>query len=255
MVVLGDSYTEQTYTAGSQCAGIVSQMQTLLPQMDIWALGEGGTGFYDGGIAGGTNFLGRLQDIVYANPNYIVIYGGIDDLAYVTNSSLDNPVFVNATNLIQSLQTQLPSAKIVVIGPQSPRGLSPITDSNVFNFGNLLNAACSACGVPYVSPIAPQWITGDVSIPNSGNADVYTIPIEGTHPTIPAGAKFYALKIVSALSSIWNLSNPASGQANSTFELLTNGIPTPVPGIGILWNSNNVLYWVTTANTNYISGP
>ena len=31
--------------------------------------------------------------------------------------------------------------------------------------------------------------------------------------------------------------------------------PTATAGGGWLWNSNNVLYWVTTANTNFIAGP
>jgi lysophospholipase L1-like esterase len=255
MVILGDSFTEQTYATASQCAGVVSQLQALLPQFDIWALGEGGTGVVNPGTLGGTNFIGRVGDVIRAAPQFVLIYGGINDVTFATNTDATNPVYINATNLLFSLQAGLPAAKIVVIGPQWPRTPSPVGDSDVFNCGILLSNACSVCAVPYISPISPPWITGVVTTPNSGNADVYTSPTDLTHPTIPAGAKFLANQIVSALSSYWNLSNPANLGVNTSISLLTNGIPTPVPGIGILWNSNNALYWVTTTHTNYISGP
>jgi lysophospholipase L1-like esterase len=255
LVILGDSYIEQTYAAGSQCEGLVSQMQLLLPQFDVWALGEGGTGFVNPGISGGTNFPGRIADVVNANPQYLLIYGGINDAGNATNTSSTNIIFVNATNLITTLQSQLPLAKIAVIGPEWPRTLSPTGDATVYNCGILLSNACALCGVPYVSPILEPWITGNVAVPNSGNADVYIRAEDSTHPTIPAGAKFLANKIVTALSQFWNLRPPATAATSSTITLTTNGTAIPFPGASVLWNSNNVLYWVTTSHTNYISGP
>jgi lysophospholipase L1-like esterase len=204
---------------------------------------------------GGTNFIGRVGDVIRAAPQFVLIYGGINDATFATSTDAGNPVYINATNLIFSLQAGLPAAKIAVIGPQWPRTPSPVGDADVFNCGILLSNACSICGIPYISPISPPWITGTVSIPNSGNADVYTSPTDLTHPTIPAGAKFLASQIVTALSPYWNLSSPANSAVNTSISLLTNGIPTPVPGVGVLWNSNNALYWVTTTHTNYISGP
>jgi lysophospholipase L1-like esterase len=253
MVVLGDSFTEQDYQNDAPCLGLVSQMQTLLPQMDIWALGEGGTGFVNPGPLARTNFLARAADVIQASPQYVLIYGGINDTDISTNTSPSNPVYVNATNLLFTLEAALPTAKIAVIGPQWPR--TPITDSNVFNCALLLSNACSVCTVPYVNPLLEPWITGDVTIPNSGNADAYTRAADGTHPAIPAGAKYLANQIISSLSPFWNLSNPSINQINTSIQLLTNGIPTPVPGIGILCNSNNALYWVTSFHTNYITGP
>lgn len=255
LAVLGDSYTEQTYQPDSQCEGLVSQMQLLLPQFDIWALGEGGTGFVNPGISGGTNFVGRIADVVNASPDYVLVYGGINDSGYATNTAMTNVIFVNATNLIMSLQSQLPAAKIAVIGPQFPRTPSPTGDAIVFNCGILLSNACSVCGIPYVSPILEPWITGNVVVPNSGNADIYTRPQDGTHPTIPAGAKYLANRIVGSLSQYWNFSAPATAAISSTITLSTNGAPATASGLGTLWNSNNVLYWVTPLHTNYITGP
>jgi lysophospholipase L1-like esterase len=255
LVVLGDSFTEQTYQPGSTCEGLVSQMQLLLPQFDVWALGEGGTGFVNPGISGGTNFLGRIADVVNANPNDVLIYGGINDCGDATNTSVTNVIFENATNLIMSLQSRLPLAKIAVIGPQWPRSPSLTGDAIVFNCAILLSNACTVCGIPYVSPVAEPWITGNVVVPNSGNADIYTRPQDGTHPTIPAGARYLANKIVTSLSQFWNFSAPATTATSGTVILNTNSPPAPVSGSGTLWNSNNVLYWVTLLHTNYITGP
>ena len=255
LAVLGDSFTEQTYQPASQCEGLVSQLQLLLPQFDIWALGEGGTGFVNPGISGGTNFLGRVNDVVNANPDYVLVYGGINDCGLATNTTMTNMIFESATNLIMSLQRRLPTARIAVIGPEFPRTPSPTGDAMVFNCGILLSNACNICGIPYASPILDPWITGNVAVPNSGNADIYTRMEDGTHPTIPAGAKYLANRIMNSLSQFWNLNQPATTAVASTLTLTSNGTPTSALGLGTLLNSNNVLYWVTPLHTNYITGP
>ena len=90
---------------------------------------------------------------------------------------------------------------------------------------------------------------------NGASATFSVVSASQITATVPAGATYLANQIVSSLSQFWNLSIPAISQVNPAVEILTNGIPTPVPGLGILWNSNNALYWVTTTHTNYISGP
>jgi lysophospholipase L1-like esterase len=254
LAILGDSFLEEDYEADAQCEGLATQLQLQNPRLDIWALGEGGTGFVNSGPAGRTNFVGRVQDVVSANPQYVLIYGGINDTSMGTNTSTSNPIYINATNLLFQLAQKLPNARLAVIGPQWPRSASPIYDSIVYNTAVLLSNACAVANVPYVNPLATPWITGNVTVPNSGNAEVYT-RMDTTHPSIPAGAKYYASQITLALSQFWNWNGTVPNQPPGAIALATNSPPAAVPGVGVLWNSNNVLYWVTTTHTNYISGP
>lgn len=255
MVMLGDSFAEQEYAPGTKCLGVVSQLQLLLPQFDIWGLGEGGTGFINSGVAQGTNFIGRINDVVGANPEYVIIYGGINDLGYATNTSLTNILYVNTTNLIVSLKSRLPTAKISVVGPQWPRYAYPVGDAVVYNCALLLSNASATTGIPYINPIGEPWITGHPFIANSGNAPTYIRSEDGVHPSVPAGSKYLANKIVCALSQFWDFNAPNTNQFSNSIALSTNRAPTPAPGLGFLWNSNNALYWVTTLHTNLITGP
>jgi len=255
MVVLGDSFTEQGYAPAAQCEGPISQLQLLLPNLDIWGFGEGGTGFLNNNPGNGkTNLQARVNDVIRAKADYIVIWAGINDCGYVTNTALRNSFYQAVTNTLIPLQLGLPNARIAVVGPQFPRTAFPIGDVTVFNCALVLSNACNDTGVPYINPVAEPWITGNVLIPNSGNAVIYTSPTDTTHPTVPAGSRFLASKMVQALSQFWSLSAPVANPGGP-LVLPANGSPAPVPGLGMLWNSNNALYWVTPAHTNYVTGP
>jgi len=52
------------------------------------------------------------------------------------------------------------------------------------------------------------------------------------------------------------LTNQAQMNWVGSVRVPTNMVcPVPVPGMAILWNSNGASYWVTTAHTNYVTGP
>ncbi len=52
------------------------------------------------------------------------------------------------------------------------------------------------------------------------------------------------------------LTNQAQVNWVGSVRIPTNAVcPAPVPGLAILWNSNGASYWVTTAHTNYVTGP
>ena len=206
LAILGDSFTEQAYAPAALCEGIASQLQLTYPQWSVWAFGQGGTGYVNPGISGGTNFAARAQDVIKSHPSCVVIYGGINDTGFISNNALTNTLYLNATNLFFQLRAALTNNQpIVVLGPQWPRYAYPTGDANVYDTAYLLSNACATVGLHYFSPIAsPPWITGQVNIPNSGNADVYTRLEDGTHPTLPLGTRYYAAQIAACLACISN---------------------------------------------------
>jgi hypothetical protein len=252
---LGDSYTEQDYAGTAPCYGPICQLQNLRPDLNIIALGEGGTGFYNVGAAGGTNFAGRIADVVNVNPESVVIWGGINDQIYATNLLPTNPVYVGATNALLQIKARLPDASVLLVGPQWPASPSPMGNSTVFNVSLLLSNACALAGITYVNPLLQPWITGNVNIPDSGNADVYIQPWDATHPIVPQGAIYLANQLngvlVSNLSSVLpndqrqmilaNAANEFAGTFTGSFNGPTN---TTAPG-----NTSTIRAWVNYTNS------
>jgi len=252
---LGDSYTEQDYAGTAPCYGPICQLQNLRPDLNIIALGEGGTGFYNVGAAGGTNFAGRIADVVNVNPESVVIWGGINDQIYATNLLPTNPVYVGATNALLQIKARLPDASVLLVGPQWPASPSPMGNSTVFNVSLLLSNACALAGITYVNPLLQPWITGNVNIPDSGNADVYIQPWDATHPIVPQGAIYLANQLngvlVSNLSSVLpndqrqmvlaNAANQFAGTFTGSFNGPTN---TTVPV-----NTSTIRAWVNYTNS------
>ncbi len=60
------------------------------------------------------------------------------------------------------------------------------------------------------------------------------------------------------LSALCSFAVSGTLTASNSIVIATNAFALPPPalaGAGILWNSNNALYWVTSSHTNYLSGP
>jgi outer membrane lipoprotein-sorting protein len=252
---LGDSYTEQDYAGPAPCYGPICQLQNLRPDLNLIPLGEGGTGFYNAGSAGGTNFAGRIADVVNVNPESVVIWGGINDQIYATNLLLTNPVYTGATNVLLQLRARLPNASVLLIGPQWPASPSPVGSSTVFNVSLLLSNACALAGITYVDPLLQPWITGNVNTPNSGNADNYIQSSDATHPIVPQGAIYFANQLNGVLASnlssvlpndqrqmvLANAANQFAGTFTGSFNGPTN---TTVPV-----NTSTIRAWVNYTNS------
>jgi lysophospholipase L1-like esterase len=234
LAILGDSFTEQAYAPGATVIGPVAQLQNLRPDLNIIGLGEGGTGFVNGGAEGGTNFPNRIPDVTNCNPAMVLIFGGINDYENCTNTSLTNVVYKAATNVLLQLKSDLPDAQLMLCGPQAGSQQNPGSQPALFNCATLLSNACALAGAAYLDPLTQPWITGNQSTPNSGNANQY-VYIDGTHPTIPLGANYYAVQINNFLAGL----NPVGPtvvigiQTNSTgphglLETNVNGILTGV---------------------------
>ena len=52
------------------------------------------------------------------------------------------------------------------------------------------------------------------------------------------------------------LTNQSQMSWVGNLKVPTNAVcPAPIPGVATIWNSNGASYWVTTAHTNYVTGP
>ncbi len=202
-IVLGDSYTE----------GLVCYAQRLADLMgwEVWSSGVGGTGYLNPGPAGRVKFRDRVQtDVIAHNPDIVLVAGGINDVS-------DSPASlrIEAEALYDTILTNLPSAKLVVVGPWWPRGNPP---QFVLDARDAFKAAAASRGLEFIDPLVATnasqtnigWITGTGNAGNptgDGNADSY-ISSDGTHPT-DLGHQYLALRLKEFLGSIsWNDPTP-----------------------------------------------
>lgn len=255
VAILGDSFTEQDFNGISQCRGYVCEWQNKRPDLNLIPLGEGGTGFYITGGSGGTNFFSRVNDVVNCNPEQVVIFGGINDQQYGTNTSLTNGIFTSATNLFMQLKMRLPNVPIICVGPQESS--SPLSTS-YYATATLISNACVLNNVPWVNPLNQPWITGTYNINNSGNAVNYIDPIDSPHYTCPAGSIYFANQLngvlASNVSSLYptdkrqvTLTNIGCVFAGTFLTASTNNLPVTSGGVT---NNTGLTYLLTiTAGT------
>jgi len=195
-VVLGDSYAE----------GLLCFAQRLADLMgwEVWSSGVGGTGYLNPGPTGRVKFRDRVQsDVINRNPDIVIIAGGLNDSSYLPAS-----VQAEAQALYDTVSTNLPSTKLVVVGPWFPSGQPP---QSILDVRDALQAAALSRHLDFVDPLratnAQQfnagWITGSGNIANptgDGNADNY-ISEDGTHPT-DLGHQYLATKLAVPLRAI-----------------------------------------------------
>lgn len=143
----GDGYTSGSPAGGQGLANYTS----LLASPDRWQVVTNES-VYGSGYVADPALQTRLQKVVAANPQLVVVTAGRAD-------DLSDPAAVGAaaTRLYQELRTQLPRAKVVVIGPMwlgedpEPRML-PVRDA--------IRGATTGAGLPFVDPIADRWFNG-----------------------------------------------------------------------------------------------
>lgn len=185
LIVVGDSFSEN-----NNVLGYTTFLEILSnKQLDVWPSALGGTGYINT-YGERTNFLGRIfSDCINYNPEIVILAGGINDGNY-NKSNIYDAVF----NTIQSIKTNLPNTKIVVLGPFYPR----TPDFNIIEVKNSIKLAAINANVNFIDNIEPfPWITGNRLIENSGNA-VWATSYDNTHPT-QNGHIFLAQKIINEL--------------------------------------------------------
>jgi lysophospholipase L1-like esterase len=257
-IVLGDSYTEPLLCYARRLENTFG--------WEIWNSGAGGTGYVNPGPAGRVAFGDRLQsDVVAFSPDIVIVAGGLNDTPYPADS-----VGTAAGALYDAISTNLPSAKLVVVGPWFPTGYP---SQAILDVRDAIQAAAHIRGLLFVDPIVSTntsqvnvgWITGTGRIGDphyDGNADTF-ISSDGNHPT-DLGHQYLAQKLASYLKDLL-VPNPAptisialypglqiSGRIGRTY--LIEGSRDPVLGpwtnLASIQLSQNPQLWIDASATN-----
>ena len=170
------------------------------------SMGVGGTGYINNN-GSYTTYAQRISAIAASGADVVGVYGGIND-TYTAGT------FETAVNSFYStLRTAMPNAVIVACGPWCPNQ-SFITGTDKYtNIRNAIRAAVTAAGGNWIfidnltgslstsngySRVdTTPWITGSGKVgttTSTGNANYY-ISSDGTHPSQPAGADYFAKRV------------------------------------------------------------
>jgi hypothetical protein len=139
----------------------------------------------------------------------VIVAGGLNDSGYASSNLLSE-----ALALYDTILTNLPSARLVVVGPWWPSG---IPSDYILATRDTLEEAAWERGLDFIDPIVATnvlqtnagWITGTGNIANptgDGDADQY-ISADGVHPT-DLGHQYLATRIAERLGNI-TLTNSA----------------------------------------------
>ncbi len=192
-IVLGDSFTEGLLSFAQRLSGLTG--------WEIWGSGVGGIGYMNPGPPGRVQFIARVQsDVIRNHPDVVLIAGGINDAAYPVNV-----LRTQAQALYDAIGTNLPSTRLVVLGPWWPRGVPP---QFILDTRDALQEAALSRGLDFIDPIVATntaqrnvgWITGTGYIGSpqgDGNADLY-ISSDHTHPT-DLGHQYLAVRLLERL--------------------------------------------------------
>ena len=173
-------------------------------------VGVGSTGYLEPGLNNRLKYIDRADhDIIKPNPAVVFIEGGIND------SGHDIPDVVReADRLYKHIKSNLPNAKIIVIGMYWPRTPS----ESVLNMNKALRECALENEIPFIDLLKGDTVlsngtlvtegtgsfingTGkDGSPKNDGNADIYTSS-DSTHPT-ESGKVYLATRLATEIYKI-----------------------------------------------------
>ena len=173
-------------------------------------VGVGSTGYLEPGLNNRLKYIDRADhDIIKPNPEVVFIEGGINDSGHPIPD-----VVREADRLYKHIKSNLPNAKIVVIGMYWPRTPS----ESVLNMNKALRECALANSIPFIDLLkgdtvlsngtlvtegTGSFISGtgkDGSLRNDGNADIYTSS-DSTHPT-ESGKVYLATRLATEIYKI-----------------------------------------------------
>lgn len=160
-VFIGDSYTQGTGASDKR----VDRWTTIVAAAEGWRevnLGRGGTGYVTTSSTTGcgqsycASYPEMIPKAVESAPSVVVVSGGQVDLALWKS----DPDLVRAAvdKTYSSLRTELPNARLVVIGPSATGTIYPILQE----MDASIRATVESYGATYVSMIDPPIFDTDM---------------------------------------------------------------------------------------------
>jgi lysophospholipase L1-like esterase len=197
VIVLGDSYSAGLPDVAPEQTFAADAARRLDWQLIIG--GHAGSGFVTTGRAHKTFAALFAEQLAWRPaPDMIVVSGGHNDWphSYAQVKSA-------ARNLLTEIKHRWPASRLVLMGPlwgsdPPPKGLE-VRDA--------LQDVADTMRVPFIDPLAEQWITGDIRS-GIGNAPRY-IRRDGTHPNA-AGNRYFADRFIIDLRKL-GLTRPKLG--------------------------------------------
>jgi acyl-CoA thioesterase-1 len=145
---LGDSYT---VGVGDDDEGGYVRPVAERFGWEALVFGQTGTGYVDPGDVdpGSVPYPDRIPEVIAAEPDVVVVQGSTND------ARRPEDVQAAALELFTALREGLPETQIVAVGPVLP----PIESSgDVRRVTEAVAAAAAAAGVPFLDPVAEEWL-------------------------------------------------------------------------------------------------
>ncbi|MGY1858402.1 SGNH/GDSL hydrolase family protein [Modestobacter sp. SYSU DS0290] len=147
VVFLGDSYTAASETG----VGYAIRTAALLGWTPVLEA-IGGTGYLTAGtLPGGAPYAARVDEVVAAAPDVVVVQGSTNDRGNSTEA-----LYTAARDLYSELGARLPEARIVVLGPVLPPGLD---QASVLAVRDALRRAAAHEGLRFLDPVEEEWLS------------------------------------------------------------------------------------------------
>jgi lysophospholipase L1-like esterase len=189
VMILGDSYSAGIPGVPAEATFAGDAARRLKWQVII--AGREGTGFVTPGKIRKTFSALFTEQLAWRPaPDMIVVSGGHNDWVHSFEV-----VRGAARQLLTSIKRRWPATTVVLMGPlwgsdPPPRGLQ-VRDA--------LESVAKELRLPFIDPLAEQWITGDVHS-GIGNAPRY-VRADGTHPNA-AGNRYVADRFIADLRKL-----------------------------------------------------
>lgn len=210
LYILGDSWIEGAgYEANGNTSGLLHMgfIAGRLLGADTLLGGAGGTGYANGAKEDGSggNYAGesRIGRIISQQPDYLVIFGTINDglAPQGSGTTLGKTIGDYATIIFNTVKARSPKTKILVVGVEdwntTPRNPALTNTTASPTLTAAVNAATNVIG--YVHPTVENWgATAGFNVNNT--------QYNSNHLTVP-GNRYYGFKVAEFVARVLSLPN------------------------------------------------